>query len=98
MIYKGPNNKMICQQVQIQNKYGLHTRAAVKLVDMAQRFQSKIELVRDKHNIDCKSIMSVITSGAQKGDTFELKVQGQDETNALKAVKQLIDNRFDESE
>ena len=57
---------MIRHQIIIQNKLGLHTRAAAKLVDIAKRYASRIELVFNDRVVDCKSIMGVITLGAQK--------------------------------
>ena len=61
---------MIKHQVTIQNKLGLHARAAAKLVGVAQRFASRIELVYSDRKVDCKSIMGVITLGAKKDETF----------------------------
>ncbi|OGT53356.1 MAG: phosphocarrier protein HPr [Gammaproteobacteria bacterium RIFCSPHIGHO2_12_FULL_42_13] len=89
---------MVRQQIIIQNKLGLHTRAAAKLVDIAKKFQSKIELICHDRNVDCKSIMSVITLGARKGAAFDLVVSGDDENEALKAVVKLIDDKFNEKE
>ncbi|OGT45108.1 MAG: hypothetical protein A3E83_07475 [Gammaproteobacteria bacterium RIFCSPHIGHO2_12_FULL_41_20] len=89
---------MVRQQIVIKNKFGLHTRAAARLVDIAKKFQSKIELVCHDRNVDCKSIMSVITLGAQQGATFNLVVSGDDESEATQAITQLIDDKFGEKE
>jgi phosphocarrier protein HPr len=87
---------MIRQTLTIQNKLGLHTRAAAKLVDVAKRFESRIELVFRDRVVDCKSIMGVITLGAQKNNTLEVILTGRDEQEALKAMTTLIDNKFGE--
>ena len=70
---------MIQQTIIIQNQLGLHTRAAAKLVDVAKRYESKIELIFRNRMIDCKSIMNVITLGAQKDDVLQLMVTCNDE-------------------
>lgn len=87
---------MIKQQVTIQNKLGLHTRAAAKLVDTAKRYGSRIELTYRDRTVDCKSIMSVITLGAKKDNTLDVIISGEDEAEAIAAITALIDNKFGE--
>lgn len=87
---------MIRQQITIQNKLGLHTRAAAKLVDTAKRFASKVELVYRDRAVDCKSIMGVITLGAQKDNVLDLIVAGEDEHDALMAIVKLVNEKFGE--
>lgn len=89
---------MIKQPITIQNKLGLHTRAAAKLVSMAARFESKIEMIHNDHIADCKSIMAVILLGATKGITMELIISGADELEARDAIVTLINNHFDETQ
>jgi phosphocarrier protein HPr len=87
---------MIKQQITLKNKFGLHTRAGAKLVDIAKRFESRIELIYRNRAIDAKSIMGVITLGAQKDSTLDLVINGQDEQMALVALVKLIDDKFGE--
>jgi phosphocarrier protein HPr len=87
---------MIQESITIQNQLGLHTRAAAKLVDIAKRYESKIELVFRNRMIDCKSIMNVITLGAQKDDVLQMIITGNDEQEARQAVLQLVNNKFGE--
>ena len=87
---------MIKQMIKIQNKLGLHTRAAAKLVDVAKKFESRIEVTYQDRIVDCKSIMGVITLGAQKDNALELTLNGKDEKEALEAITQLINQKFGE--
>mgnify|MGYP003574908386 FL=1 len=87
---------MITENITIQNKLGLHTRAAAKLVDTAKHFISRIELGFRDRVVDCKSIMGVITLGAQKGNTLELIINGEDEGEACDAIIKLVNNKFGE--
>lgn len=89
---------MIKQQITIQNKLGLHTRAAAKLVDVAKGFESKIDLIYRDRMVDCKSIMGVITLGAQKDNVLDIVISGEDEKEAFEAIKKLVDNKFGEGE
>ncbi len=87
---------MLQQTMTIQNKRGLHTRAAAKLVDTAKKFGSRIEVVYHDRMVDCKSIMGVITLGAQKDNRVEIIADGRDEKEALTAIYHLIDSKFGE--
>lgn len=87
---------MIRKQITVQNKLGLHTRAAAKLVDTAKKFESHIELIYRDRIVDCKSIMGVITLGAQKDNILDLVISGNDENDALEAIVNLFNNKFGE--
>ena len=87
---------MIKEPIMIQNKLGLHTRAAAKLVATASKFESKIELMQNDHIADCKSIMAIILLGGTKGMTFDLVISGADEFQARDAIVDLINNCFGE--
>lgn len=87
---------MIKKQITIQNKHGLHTRAAAKLVDIAKKFASRIEIVYRDRAVDCKSIMNVITLGAHKDSVLDITVTGEDEIEALAAIEKLINDKFGE--
>ena len=89
---------MITQTVTIQNKLGLHARAAAKLVSLASGFASQIELIRNGKTVNAKSIMGVMMLAAAKGTQIDLKVEGDDEKEAFSAVKDLIDDKFGEGE
>lgn len=84
------------QAIKIQNKLGLHTRAAAKLVDTAKRFESRIEFITIDRIVDCKSIMGVITLGAQKDTELDLIISGNDEEEALSAIITLVNGKFGE--
>jgi phosphocarrier protein len=87
---------MIRSQLTIQNKLGLHTRAAAKLVDVAKRYGSHIELKFRDRTVDCKSIMGVITLGAQKDHVVDVVLEGDDEQQALSAIVALVNQKFGE--
>jgi phosphocarrier protein HPr len=87
---------MIQQQITIQNKLGLHTRAAAKLVDVAKKFSSRIDLVYRDRAVDCKSIMGVITLGAQKDNILQVVINGDDEQQAVDAIVRVVNEKFGE--
>ncbi|PIE40645.1 MAG: phosphocarrier protein HPr [Gammaproteobacteria bacterium] len=85
-------------EIEIINKLGLHARAASKLVATASRFQSQITINKDNQMADAKSIMSVLMLAANRGVMLNIEASGADEQEALNAVCELINNRFDEAE
>ena len=84
--------------ITIQNKLGLHARAANKLVDITIQFASAITIEYETKSIDGKSIMSVMLLAAAKGSELTITTEGHDETEAMNAITGLINNLFDESE
>ena len=89
---------MISKKVAIINKLGLHARAASKLVNKANQFESDVFIDKQGNRINAKSIMGVMMLAASKGTEIVLEVDGGDEEDCMKAVVQLIEDRFEETE
>ncbi|WP_127556304.1 HPr family phosphocarrier protein [Saccharospirillum alexandrii] len=89
---------MIQEQLTIINKLGLHARAAAKLVGVAGQFESRIVLVKDGREADAKSIMSVMMLAASQGTELNVRIEGDDASEAWVALLSLVQNRFDEPE
>ena len=82
----------------VQNKLGLHARAAAQLVRVASGFESKITLRNSSESADAKGIMGLMMLAATKGTELELIAEGSDEDTAYKDIKRLFDERFGEEE
>jgi len=89
---------MLEKKITIKNKLGMHARAAVKFVNLANRFSSTVRIEKDGNEIDGKSILGILTLAAIQGTEIILKVSGKDEDRALKALVDLINSRFQEKE
>lgn len=89
---------MLKKKVVIRNKLGLHARAAVKFVNLANRFRSSVKIEKDGNEIDGKSILGILTLAAVRGTQITIKVSGDDEQNALEALVGLINDKFQEKE
>ncbi|MFN7096835.1 MAG: HPr family phosphocarrier protein [Gammaproteobacteria bacterium] len=89
---------MQIETVTIINKLGLHARASAKLVNTAARFSSHIDIKRGAKTVNGKSIMGVMMLAASKGTELELHIEGEDEKDAMQALRDLIANRFGEDE
>lgn len=87
---------MIERQVEIKNRLGLHARAAAKLVHVTGRFSSQVRLQKDGEEVDAKSILGVLLLAAAQGSRIVVRCDGEDESEAMDAISDLIANRFDE--
>jgi phosphocarrier protein len=89
---------MHCRKLIIINKLGMHARASAKFVSLAAEFSAEITLQRNGQQVNGKSIMGIMMLAAAKGVEIELCADGKDETNAVEALAELINNRFGEGE
>lgn len=89
---------MLQREIEIVNKLGLHARASAKLTQLAGKFRSEVWMSRDTRRVNAKSIMGVMMLAAAKGVKVTLETDGPDETEAMAALVELIDNKFDEGE
>ena len=87
---------MIEKQLVIKNKFGLHARPAAVMVQTAAKFKSKIKIIKDSQEVDGKSIMGLMTLAASAGSTITLVADGEDESQALQSLEQLIESGFGE--
>jgi phosphocarrier protein len=84
--------------VRISNKLGLHARASAKLTKLAGSFASDVHMSRNGRRINAKSIMGVMMLAAGLGSEVEIEADGPDESKAIEALAQLINDRFGEGE
>lgn len=78
------------QTVTVGSKSGLHARPAAVFVQNAKSFQCKITLVKNDKSVNGKSILSLLTLGAEQGDTITLKTEGEDAAPALEKLVSLL--------
>ena len=89
---------MIKSHITISNKLGLHARASAKLTKLAGGFKCEVHLTRNGRRVNAKSIMGVMMLAAGLGSEVEIETDGQDEQEAMRALRQLIEARFGEAE
>jgi phosphocarrier protein len=86
------------KELLIENKLGLHARAAAQIVKTASAYGSKITLSKDGLDVDGKSIMGIMMLAAAKGTTVLVLADGADEQKALDGLETLFRNKFGEKE
>ncbi len=89
---------MIESQIVINNRLGMHARAAARFVKLASAYASSIELIKDGFSTNGKSIMGIMMLAASQGTELTLRVEGVDELEAYMALRKLVEDRFGEDE
>lgn len=89
---------MIERELAIENRLGLHARAAAKLVQTASRFKSAVKIRKNGEEVDGKSILGILLLAASQGTRIIVCISGEDEADALAALEDLLARRFDEEE
>lgn len=82
----------------IRHEVGLHARPAALFVKTANRFTSQIEVEKDEQEVNAKSILSVLTLGAGQGAVVTIRAEGEDEVEAIEALRELVVSNFGEEE
>lgn len=87
---------MLKSDVVIINKLGLHARPAAMFVQTAARFASDITVTKDGVDVNGKSVMGMMMLAAGMGTVLTISADGADESDALAALKQLFESKFEE--
>ena len=85
-------------ETKIANRLGLHARAAARFVQLANGFQSRITVSKDGSRVDGKSILGLLTLAAREGTRLRLTAEGDDASEALAQLDELVRDRFGEDE
>ena len=87
---------MLEKEIVVSNKLGLHARASAKLVQLVQSFKSTVWLISKGREVNAQSIMGVMMLAAGIGTSLTVRADGPDESDALTAVIDLFERKFDE--
>lgn len=84
------------RELAITNQRGLHARASAKFVKCAEAFDAEITVTRDGMSVPATSIMGLMMLGAAMGTSIMVEARGNQASEALDALTQLVDSKFDE--
>ena len=88
---------MIQTELVVKCEQGLHARPADLFVRTANKFNCKISirnLTTESDDVNAKSILSILTLGVNKDHAIQVVADGNDETEAVQAISDLIHNNF----
>jgi phosphocarrier protein HPr len=84
------------QLVLITNKRGLHARASAKFVTLASTLPAQVEVEKDGIKVVGTSIMGLMMLGAALGDHVTISAVGDNATESLRALVELVETKFGE--
>jgi len=82
----------------IINQLGLHARAATKLVQLATKFPCDVEVSRGDQTANGKSVMGVLLLCGSKGTVIDVRAKGDRADECVRAIGELIENKFGEAQ
>jgi len=85
-------------ELTITNEVGLHARPAALFVQEASKFKSEVSVRNGDQEVNAKSILGVLTLGADQGCVITVTAEGEDAEAALEAIRALHVNNFGEKE
>ena len=86
----------IVRTASIRNQRGLHARAAAKFVKLASAFNAQVRVIKGDMDVSGTSIMGLMMLAAGIGTDIELRASGAQSNEAMTALLDLIERRFDE--
>lgn len=89
---------MVQSEATIINSKGLHARASAKLTRLASEFKSTVTIFRGDVFASGNSIMDLLQLVAHQGSVITIEAHGEDEEEAVNAIKELIASGFGELE
>lgn len=82
--------------VTIVNDTGLHARPAAQFVQRAQRFKADISVKKEEMCVNGKSMIGILTLGANKGSQIKIIANGEDEVEAAKQLAEFVNSGLEE--
>lgn len=81
---------MLKETIRVNGKDGLHARPAAEFVQLCKKIKSDVKLEKNGTIIPGKSIIGIMSLGIAKGEEVTVAVEGEDEAEAMKEIKELL--------
>lgn len=76
--------------VTIIDPIGIHARPASAIAQTASKFKSNITFKSNEKKGNAKSVINLMALGVKKDASIEIIVEGEDEQEAIDAIKKLM--------
>ena len=88
------SDSILRRTVKIVNPQGLHLRPADMFAKLAAKFDARIDVAKGDLQCDGKSVLSILTLGADQGAQVELAAEGPDAQEAIDSLARLVESGF----
>lgn len=82
----------------IQNRLGLHARAAALFVQTVAPLDADVCVTKEGETVNGKSIMGLMMLAAGKGSSIDVEARGPAAEEAIRALGALITDKFREAQ
>ena len=86
----------ISVELEIQNKKGLHARAAAAFVKTIEDMDVSVTVERIGQTVSRNSIMGLMMLAASKGTTIKVNATGKEAKAAIEKLQELVNSKFGE--
>lgn len=84
--------KRIERKIKVRNRQGLHARPAALFVQIANKYDSSIKVLKDDQIVNGKSIMGILMLAAEKDSEVVLIAEGVDSEEAVMELELLLNS------
>lgn len=78
------------KELVIKNKQGLHARPAAMFVQIVSKYESVVTIHKDDDIVNGKSIMGILTLGAQQQTVIKIVADGDDAQEVINELEALV--------
>lgn len=87
---------MVIKQFTVLNEKGFHARPAGLLAKVVKSSSSQVHMMVDEKQVDCRSIVTLMTTAVRQGKEVQIRVEGQDESRVMADIEALFLDGFGE--
>ena len=84
--------KRVEKKIIVKNKQGLHARPAALFVQIANKYDATVKVVKDEQIVNGKSIMGILMLAAEKDSEVTLIAEGADSEEAVQELEVLLNS------
>lgn len=85
-------SKRIERKIRVKNQQGLHARPAALFVQIANKYDSVIKVLKDNQVVNGKSIMGILMLAAEKDSEIVIIAEGSDSEDAVLELENLLNS------
>ena len=84
--------KRVEKKIVVKNKQGLHARPAALFVQIANKYDASIKVMKDDQVVNGKSIMGILMLAAEKDSEVVVVAEGSDSEEAVSELELLLNS------
>ena len=94
IIYTGGSSRMVSFTYIIKDKFGIHARPGLLLVQEAGKLTSNITIFKGTDSGDAKRMFCVMNLAVKQGDQITVHVEGENEEADAEVMREFLKNNL----